>query len=83
MTRCPDAGPASDEEKAEQAVLALLLEEQPSLQLMAVARPRAVRGPGDRVILHRSTSSCAGPGGRRKRRHEMPEEGLEPPTRGL
>jgi hypothetical protein len=63
MTRCPDAGPASDEEKAEQAVLALLLEEQPSLQLMAVARGRvAVGGPGGTVILHRSMSSCAGPG---------------------
>src|SRR5947209_755038 len=39
------------------------LEEQPSLQLMAVARRRgAVGGPVDRVVLHRSTSSCAGPG---------------------
>ena len=82
MTLCPDAGPASDEEKAEQAVLALLLEEQPSLQLMAVARRRAIRGPGDRVILHRSTSSCAGPedvasvATKCRRR-------LEPPTCGL
>jgi hypothetical protein len=38
-------------------------EEQPSLQLIAVARGRvAVEGPGDRVILHRSTPPVPAPG---------------------
>jgi hypothetical protein len=54
MTRCPDAGPASDEEKAEQAVLALLLEVHPAhLSLDEVVRELTDRpddfAPRDRV----------------------------------
>jgi hypothetical protein len=54
MTRCPDVGPASDEEKAEQAVLALLLEVHPAhLSLDEVVRELTDRpedfAPRDRV----------------------------------
>jgi hypothetical protein len=39
-------------------------EQQPSLELVAVASRRrgTVGGPADRVVLHRRISSCAGPG---------------------
>jgi hypothetical protein len=54
IIRCPDAGPASDEEKAEQAVLALLLEVHPAhLSLDEVVRELTDRpedfAPRDRV----------------------------------
>jgi hypothetical protein len=54
MTSCPDARPASDEDKAEQAVLALLREVHPALlSLDEIARELTDRpdefGPRDRV----------------------------------